>query len=103
MKFQNTQGITGIRMSTKVRAFCPMGNDWYCGNVTISMKPGDIIPDYVEVDTFIKTLDGSNNILEDIVAKVFNHCIEEYCPLALDVTCYADDAVHLPVAVTKSL
>lgn len=101
MKFENTQGITEIRMNKNVRAFCPMGNDWYCGRVDIILTPGEYIPDYVEVDQFFSTLDGKQLILEEVVNEVFNYFVKEYSPYGLEVSCYSNDAVHLPVTVTK--
>ena len=99
----NIQGITKIEMHRTVRAFCPLGNDWYCGQIKITFSPDRVIPNYCHVDEFISSLDGNSFILEDVVYKVFNYMNTTYKPLALEVSCTAEDAVHLPVTVTKTL
>lgn len=101
-KFENKVGITQIKFTRSTNNWCPLGNDYYTNNFTVRLVPGDIIPDYVEVQQAIA--ERINHIplsLEDAVSVLFD-IVDEYDPVMLEVTSFSDDAVHFPVSVTKT-
>ena len=100
-RFENKQGISEISMDINVQCYCPLGDDWYTNKLYICLQPGTVIPDYCEVDDAIRKLAGEKLIIEDVVANVYNHIMQEYSPRSLSVNSYVEDAKHLPVTVTK--
>lgn len=100
-KFENVQGISRISFNQNVQCFCPLGNDWYTNQLTIEMEVGNIVPDYCDVDDFIRSISGQSLIIEDVISKVYDYFIDTYSPLSLRVESYVDDAKHLPVTVVK--
>lgn len=98
--FTNSQGITEISMSKLIRNFCPLGNDWYTNKLSIVIKPDETIPDYVEVDKELNELEGKEMIIEDVVQVVVGIFAKYNCKY-IEVKSFVDDAVHLPVTVTK--
>ncbi len=100
-KFENVQGITEISFTQNVQCFCPLGNDWYTNQLSVTMIPDKIIPDYCDVDDFIRSLSGKELIIEDVIKQVFDYIKKEYNPKSIKVQSQVNDAKHLPVCVTK--
>jgi len=101
-QFKNTMGITQIKFTRSTNNWCPLGNDYYTNNFTVRMVPGDIIPDYVEVQEAIgEHINHKELTLEDAVAELFD-IVDEYEPVMLEVTSFSDDAAHFPVSITKT-
>lgn len=100
-RFKNEQNITAIEFMQNVQCFCPLGNDWYTNQITVEFEPTDTIPDYCEVDDFVRGLSGKSLLIEDVVASIYNYVYQEYSPAYLRVSSKVDDAKHLPVTVTK--
>lgn len=99
--FANSMGITKISFFQDIRCYCPLGRSCCTYEVRVSMKPGKVIPDYVEVDKMLKGMDGSVMTIEDAVGSVYN-AISNMCePESLEVSIYCEDASHFPVTVTK--
>jgi hypothetical protein len=101
-RFQNKQGITRITFQARTHNFCPIGQAHYTNTVKVEMVPGDIIPDYDEVQADMKALDGETLIIEDAVAKVFDN-LNQYGPKELTVSSRAEGNGHFPVIVEKTL
>lgn len=102
MSFKNEQEISNIQIGPiKVHNFCTLGKDWYTNNLSIVIRPYNEIPDYVDIDKYIKSLEGEHLIIEDVVAKVYEHIYNVYQPKYLKISSYVDDAVHSPVMVEK--
>lgn len=101
--FENTQGITSISMSGKVRANCPIGKQYYSGNVVVTVDNPGRIPDYCDVDKFMISLDGTDSSIEDVVAAVFDFVTQQVESGLVKVVCRVDDAVHAPVLVVKEM
>lgn len=102
-KFSNTQGISRIKFTQNVQCYCPLGDDWYTNHITVNMKLGDTVPDYCEIDDFIRSIAGQSLIIEDVINLIYTHLRDNYCPIELCVESYVDDAKHLAVTVTKEL
>lgn len=100
-KFKNVQGISKVSFKQNVQCFCPLGNDWYTNQLGVDMQMGETIPDYCEVDDFIRSISGKSLIIEDVVQQVYEYFENTYHPKALYVESYVDDAKHLPVTVIK--
>lgn len=100
-KFENVQGITEIRFEQNVQCYCPLGDDWYTNQLNITMIPNKIIPDYCDVDNFIRGLSGTSLIIEDVIKCLFEYIMREYEPKNVRIESYVNDAKHLPVRVIK--
>ena len=100
---RNDNNISMIQFNQNIQAFCPMGHDFYTNHITVSFCPGDLIPDYCDVEKFMRSLAGKELIIEDVVGIVFDYLKENYQPENLAVTSTVDDAVHFPVKVTKTM
>lgn len=101
--FKNKQGITEITMYGTTHLFCPLGNDFYTANVTITVSEPKMIPDYCDVTKFFESIDGKNLIIEDACRKTMKF-IRKQTRVASSITVTIDvnDARHLPVSVTIS-
>ena len=99
--FKNTQGITTIELTQNIQSYCPLGNDYYTNQVYIRMDEMKTIPDFCELEKFLRGLSGEKLIIEDVVAKVFDKLDKEHNPKHLEVSSTVNDAVHFPVVVTK--
>lgn len=99
--FKNEQRITEIRFSQNIQNYCTLGSDWYTNQLSVTMIPRDIIPDYCEIDDFTRSLGGKEMIIEDVIDAVYTYLAENYKPLELYVESYVEDAKHMPVTVTK--
>ena len=53
-KFENRYGVRKIVYKQKCRCFCPIGKTDYTNEFTVTMEPAEIIPDYCEIDKFIR-------------------------------------------------
>lgn len=102
MNIENAQGITKIEYSTRSHNFCPIGKDWYTSNIKVVIEPDKQIPDYIELDEYIKDfVDSKHIIIEEVVNSVFTHIKKQYNPKYMIVTNTVTDAAHSPVTVTK--
>lgn len=89
-------------MDCRVKCFCPMGDDWYSANVSIEVKAPKTIPDYCDVETFLRRkVDGKPYILEDVCARV-HRFVKKQTHGKVRVRVSSSDAVHPPVLVEKS-
>ena len=65
-KFENRYGVRKIVYKQKCRCFCPIGKTDYTNEFTVTMEPAEIIPDYCEIDKFIREcLEGESLVIED--------------------------------------
>jgi len=98
----NTFGHIEIEMHPSAKCFCTLGQQWYQADMTVLMVPGDEVPDYCEVQQFIREeMDGRNLIIEEAVTVLFNHLINEYEPVSLMVEARVGPGLHFPVAVRR--
>ena len=100
-KFKHTQGISSAVFTKTITVYCPLGKDFYTAELTVDFRPDEWMMDYIDVENFIDKLQGSTNIIEDVVAKIHAHLNEEYQPKYVKVVCNATNAKHFPVIVTK--
>ena len=101
MAFDNIQGITEIKYASRVRCFCPLGDDWYSADVGIEVQLPDRIPDYCELDAFVRSMDSQKLILEDVCSNVWERVKQETRGV-VRVSVSSSDAVHSPVTVVKA-
>ena len=102
MEIHNSQGISKITYNQITHNYCPIGRDWYTSNVRIEMAPGFLIPDYMELDKFIKdSINQKEMIIETVVEQIYLFIEEHFKPKWLRVTNTVVDAAHGEVAVTK--
>ena len=97
---ENTYGISMYEFEREIQAYCPLGKDFYTCNVLVLFAPRNTLFDFCVVDKFIQSLGGSEVIIEELVAKVFDF-IKEYDPRDLTVSGIAKSNTHFPVKVTK--
>lgn len=98
--FENKQGINEIKLYGRFHGSCPMGNAWYSADVEITVSDPVTIPDYMDVDRFIHSLDGQSLIIEDLTTKVFDF-MKEQTNGTVTVSSESSDGAHLAVKVTK--
>ena len=100
---KNEYKINQICIDSTAKCYCPLGKDWYTNQFTINMNPSELIPDYCELDAFIKEeLNGKHLIIEAAVAKLYELIEEKYSPSYLEVVSYVDEAAHSAVTVRRS-
>lgn len=101
--FDNTQGVTEIQMFGTTHLYCPLGDDFYTANTTITVSNPSKIPDYCDVTKFFESIDGKELIIEDACRQVVDFIKGQTGNAqAVTVTIEVDDARHLPVSVTIS-
>lgn len=100
-KFKHTQGISKCTFYKTITVYCPLGKDYYTAFLTVDFYPNEWMMDYMDVEAFIDGLQGTHNIIEDLVAKIHDHLRTEYEPKHVKVVCDATNAKHFPVQVTK--
>ena len=102
MRLANTYGIKVIQIEAEAKCFCPLGKDWYTNHFLIEMNPAEFIPDYCDIDNFIKEkINGAHLIIEAAVDFLYAYIKNEYAPEYLKITSYVDDATHSTVNVVK--
>ena len=70
-KFENRYGVRKIVYKQKCRCFCPIGKADYTNEFTVTMEPAEIIPDYCEIDKFIREcLEGESLVIEEAASKL---------------------------------
>ena len=68
----------------------------------MKMQPGKYIPDYLEVQQFIKeNINDQRLIIEDAVAILYDYLSKTFQPLTLCVESLVTDARHPEVTVRK--
>lgn len=99
--FENTQGVTELRMCGRTHLYCPMGDDWYTLNVEMVAEGPETIPDYIDVTKRLEEMDGDSLIIED-AAHILAGFVRQQVGRAskVEVTATVDDARHVPVVVT---
>jgi len=99
---ENVYGIKTINIKTRVRCYCPLGNDWYTCDCDIELHPNNFLPDYCEVDSWIETnIDGKSFIVEEIVSLLYKYFNDNYQPKDCAIYCTVNDAKHSSVIVSK--
>lgn len=102
-KFKNEYGVSKIKYTQKCRCFCPIGKADYTNNFTVTITPKKWIPDYCEIDKFIREqLDGKSLVIEDAVCKLKQWLTGEIHPYRVEVESDVTDGVHGHVTVTVS-
>lgn len=100
-RFENSMGITTIQMEDKVKCYCPIGKSLCTYELSIAMDVGSVIPDYIEVGTFLDEGISGVATLEQCCAEVYDYFYREYQPKYLMVEVRCNDAKHMPVMVRK--
>lgn len=99
--FKNTMGIRHIHMDKSVKCFCPLGQSWCTYELSIHLQPGEVIPDYLDVEQFLEVeINGGTMTLEDTAGKVLAFFVDTYAPKGASVDVSCSDAKHMPVTVT---
>lgn len=100
----NKEKINTIVMKPKAICFCPLGNDWYTNEFTATMTVGDEYPDYCHIERFLnEEIRGKNLIIEQAVNLLYEHIMENYHPVNLEVRSDVNDVTsHSPVTVIKN-
>ena len=98
--FENEQKISKIVMKGRSHNFCPLGNAHYTNHFTIEMEPNKCIPDYLEVERFIKeNINDKKLIIEDSVAILADYIYDKFAPKFVIVSSHVTDAAHPEVEV----
>lgn len=98
----NDFGINKITIDCEARCYCPLGKDWYTNQFTIFFEPDEYIPDYLDVDKFVKEeIDNKHFIIEEAVSVLHEFLTIQYRPKSCRVVSFAGDATHSPVSVEK--
>lgn len=100
-KFKNEYGVSKIKYTQKCRCFCPIGKADYTNNFTVTITPKKWIPDYCEIDKFIReSLEGESLVIEEAAYKLKQKIVEDVHPRKVTVESAVNDAVHGNVVVT---
>lgn len=103
MSFENTYNVYSIENKHVVRCFCPLGQDDYTANITVTVTRPKILVDYLDSDRFITSLNRQELIIEDLANKIAEYFKKETQALDVVVVAYVEDATHSPVEVTVAL
>lgn len=103
MKFENTYNVYSIENKHVVRCYCPLGNDNYTANITVTVTSPKYLVDYLDSDRFIGLLNAQELIIEDLADKIAQYFKEETQAADVVVAAYVEDATHSPVEVTVTL
>ena len=97
---ENTYGVNRIEFEKEITAYCPLGNDFYRANISVTIWCNDRLVDFCIADKFINGLNGNTYIVEHLTADVFDY----FKPYSehLEVTVQAKSDTHFPVSVTKA-
>ena len=99
-KFANTYGVRKIVYKKNCRCFCPIGEAEYTNEFTVTMEPGDTIPDYCEIDKFIQEcIEGESMVIEEAACTLKRKIVEYVHPNWIMVESKVQDAVHGDVEV----
>lgn len=99
-KFENRYGVRKIVYKQKCRCFCPIGKADYTNEFTVTMEPAEIIPDYCEIDKFIREcLEGESLVIEEAASELKKKLVEEVHPSWIMVESAVNDAPHGNVVV----
>ena len=103
-KFQNSYSVQKIVYKQKCRCFCPIGKADYTNEFTVIIEPAGapngMIPDYCEIDKFIREcLEGENLVIEEAASKLKKKLVEDVHPSWIMVESAVNDASHGNVVV----
>lgn len=99
-RFKNEYGVSKIKYTQKCRCFCPIGKADYTNNFTVTITPKKWIPDYCEIDKFIREcLEGENLVIEEAASKLKKKLVEDVHPSWIMVESAVNDASHGNVVV----
>ena len=102
--FKNAVGIDKISFVHTVQCVCAIGKSLCTYEFEVVMVPGEVIPDYLEVQEFMDNEVHMHFLtMEDATAALANYLDETYKRLSGTVACTCCDARHFPVRVEKSL
>ena len=101
MYIENEPKVEEIIYEDTVINFCPIGKSLYRNNLTITIHPDKVLPDYIEMHQEIRELEGKHLIIEEVVDLVLE-IVERYSPFGAKVTTVVDDANHPKVTISKS-
>jgi hypothetical protein len=101
MYIKNEPKVEEIIYEDTLINFCPIGKSLYRNNLTITIHPNKILPDYIELHQEIRGLEGKNLIIEEVVDLVLE-IVKRYHPNGAIVTTVVDDANHPKVTISKS-
>lgn len=97
---ENNFNIGEIVIYQKAHCYCQLGEDWYTNNFRIEIKVDKKIPDYCEVDKFIKNkIENAHLIIEEACKAVLDYFINELNPLQVVVESTVEDAAHCAVKI----
>ena len=100
-KFANTYGVRKIVYKQSCRCFCPIGKTEYTNNFTVTMEPGDTIPDYCEIDKLIREyIEGESLVIEEAAHALKRNLTEYVHPNWIMVESEVSDASHGTVVVS---
>lgn len=101
MYIENEPKVDEIIYEDTLINFCPIGKSLYRNNLTITIHPDKVLPDYIELHQEIRGLEGKNFIIEEAVDLVLE-IVKRYEPHGARVTSVVDDANHPKVTISKS-
>lgn len=100
---QNIQDITNIHFTQAMNGlFCPLGQQSYNIEIDANIANPSKIPDYLDLQGEMLSLEGQQLIIEDAVASVYEMCCAAFGEGAcVKVTGKVGQSKHFPVEVTK--
>lgn len=101
MYIENEPKVEEIIYEDTVINFCPIGKSLYRNNLTITIHPDKLLPDYIEMHKEIRELEDKSLIIEEVVDLVLD-IVKRYNPHRAKVTTIVDDANHPKVTISKS-
>jgi len=100
MKLLNSAEVTAIEYRISDKTFvCSFAHDPYQADIAISYKPTDYLLEYMEFETWIKSIQETEMLIEDLCRVVFDKVYSVLGDIQFCVEIDARSTVHAPVCV----
>lgn len=96
---RNEHCVSKATFVKKVRAYCPIGRQEYEANIECSVKCGDTIPDYLQLDAAIEGIDGDMLTVEALARRVHDMTMKAFGGAPVDTVVSVGQSKHFPVTV----
>lgn len=96
MNIENRYKVRKLIYKACAHVYCPLGKDWGVVDITAEIFPSEYLPDYLDIDEYIKKeIEGSEHITEEVGYMVYDFIVEQIKPAAVYVDVHSNnDSMH---------
>lgn len=96
---KNEHNVSKVKFVKKVRAYCPLGRQEYEADIECSVKCGDTIPDYLQLDAAISDIEGDMLTVEALARRVHDMTMKAFGGAQVETVASVGQSNHFPVTV----